>query len=103
MVYEVVIGPIALEDLERLHEYIADRSGLGIADGFIDRIERACAKLEDFPARGTPRDELQLGLRSIAVERRVTIAYSIDGRVVLIESVFYGGRDPAAAFARRDQ
>ena len=49
--------------------------------------------LETSPARGTRRDDIRLGLRTIGFERRATIAFRIVGREVVIVRIFYGGRD----------
>jgi toxin ParE1/3/4 len=57
-------------------------------DGIIDHI----AKLSAFPKRGTPRDDLRPGLRTISW-RRVTIAFVVEARDVVVTGVFYGGRD----------
>jgi hypothetical protein len=39
------------------------------------------------------RDDILPGLRVVGFERRVTIAFLITADAVLIEGVFYGGRD----------
>jgi toxin ParE1/3/4 len=71
----------------------AEASGLGIASGYIDRIEIGCMSLATFPNRGTKRDDLAPGLRTIAFERRVTIAYRVLKTRVEIVTIAYGGRD----------
>jgi toxin ParE1/3/4 len=71
---KVVFRPEAEADLVGLYEYIAERSGYRIAGGYIDRIEEACMALATFPKRGTRRDDILPGLRTIGFERRVTIA-----------------------------
>jgi toxin ParE1/3/4 len=49
--------------------------------------------LETSPARGTRRDDIRPGLRTVGFERRATIAFRIVGREVVIIRIFYGGRD----------
>lgn len=49
--------------------------------------------LETSPARGTRRDDIRPGLRTIGFERRATIAFRIVDREVVIIRIFYGGRD----------
>ena len=51
-----------------------------------------------FPLRGTQRDDLLPGLRVTGFERRVTIAFVVTADAVLIEGIFYGGRDFEAVF-----
>jgi toxin ParE1/3/4 len=47
--------------------------------------------------RGRKRDDLLPGLRTIGFERRVTVAFVVSADAVLIEGIFYGGRDFEAA------
>jgi len=50
-------------------------------------------KLADFPERGTKRDDILPGLRTIGFERRVTIAFRVQETRVEIVTVAYGGRN----------
>jgi toxin ParE1/3/4 len=59
-----------------------------------------CNGLSTFPLRGTQRDDL-LRLRVTGFERRVTIAFVVTADAVLIEGIFYGGRDFEAEFRDR--
>ncbi|MGB5087418.1 MAG: type II toxin-antitoxin system RelE/ParE family toxin [Methylocystis silviterrae] len=54
-------------------------------------------KLETFPERGTRRDDLRPGLRTIGFRRRVTIAFAVETDAVTIIGIFYGGQDLEAA------
>ena len=96
--HKVVLTATALDDLKSIFLYIADAAGIDIAEGYDRRIRGTCLSLADFPARGTPRDDLMPGLRSIAFERQATIAYRIEGRQVLILRILHHGRDPAQGF-----
>jgi toxin ParE1/3/4 len=49
--------------------------------------------LATFPLRGQQREDLLPGLRTIGFERRITIAFVVAPEAVLIEGIFYGGRD----------
>lgn len=93
MKYRLRFTKQANADLKKLHDYIAEQAGLGVADAYIDRIEAACRPLIDNPAIGTPRDQLRLGLRSLAFERRATILYHVRDRTILIERVAPKGVD----------
>ena len=46
-----------------------------------------------FPERGTRRDDIASGLRTVGFERRVTIAFRVLDRGVEIVAVAYGGRE----------
>jgi toxin ParE1/3/4 len=93
MKFRVTFRPQAESDLFGLYRYIAAQSGHAIAGQYIDRIEAACMALETFPERGTRRDDIRPGLRTIGFERRATIAFRIVRREVIIVRIFYGGRD----------
>jgi toxin ParE1/3/4 len=90
---KVVFRPQAEADLLALYRYIAEASGLGVAGEYIDRIEVACMSLATFPNRGTKRDDLAPGLRTVAFERRLTIVYRVLKTRVEIVTIAYGGRD----------
>jgi toxin ParE1/3/4 len=49
--------------------------------------------LADFPQRGTRRNDLLPGLRTIGFERRATIAFRVPRTRVEIVTIAYGGRD----------
>ncbi|WP_338057654.1 MULTISPECIES: type II toxin-antitoxin system RelE/ParE family toxin [Sphingomonas] len=91
--YRIVVTPEARDELGALHSYIAaaadTETGSRFTDGIIDYI----ATLSEFPKRGTPRDDLRPGLRTIAWRRRVTIAFVVEERDVVVIGVFYAGRD----------
>lgn len=91
--YEVIFRPQAADDLLALYHYIADQAGLTVAGGYIDRIEAACLSLETFPERGTRRDDIRSGLRTMGFERRATIVFRVGENEVTILRIFYGGRD----------
>lgn len=79
--------------MDRLHRYIADRAGEGIADGYVERTATFCQGLSTFFLRGKARDGLLPGLRTVGFERRATIAFMVTTDAVIIEGAFYGGQD----------
>jgi toxin ParE1/3/4 len=91
--HKVSFRPEAEADLIALYEYIAACAGLRIAGGYIERIEAACMSLAHVPERGTKRDDILPGLRTIGFERRVTIAFRVLKARVEIVTIAYGGRD----------
>ena len=93
MAYRVVFAPEAEQQLVTLYRYIAQEASPAIAERFTNAIVAHCEKLENFPNRGTPRDDLRPGLRTTAYRRRVTIAYAGDSDQVAILDIFYGGQD----------
>ncbi len=96
MAHKVTFRPRAEADLFALYRYIADQSGTVRAGAYISRIEAACMALATFPKRGTRRDDILPGLRTIGFERRVTIAFRVLDDVVEIVAIAYAGRDFAS-------
>ena len=97
MAYEVVFAPEERDDLLKLYDYIAARSGPARARAYVDRILAYCLGFETFPERGTRRDDLRPGLRVVGFGRRVTIAFHISDGTVTIDRVLYAGRDLTTA------
>lgn len=89
---QVELSRLALADLERIGDWVAANAGAAVAIAYLDRIEAMCAMLADFPHRGTPRDDLGPGVRTISFEGRATIAYRVEAESVLILGVFHAGR-----------
>ncbi|MTJ83970.1 MAG: type II toxin-antitoxin system RelE/ParE family toxin [Telmatospirillum sp.] len=93
MIYKVVFSPEAENDLLELYLYIAERTGSAHAVAYIERLERYCKSFEEFPERGTSRDDLFPGLRVVGFERRVSIAFHVNADTVTFDRLLYGGRD----------
>ena len=78
MIYAVQLSALAIEDLVALHHWVNAEAGRATADAYLDRVEERITSLADFPGRGTPRDDLVTGLRTLTFERRLLIAYMVD-------------------------
>lgn len=93
MAYRVVFTPEARDQLDDLHDYIAKAADEDIATGFAEGIIDHIATLSEFPERGTPREDLRAGLRTMTWRRRVTIAFVVEESDAVVIGIFYGGRD----------
>lgn len=93
MQYRIVYTPEAREQLRILFRYIAHEASRQVAKRYTDAIMAHCEKLTAFPHRGTPRDDVRPGMRTLSFRRRVTITYTVREGAVLIIGVFYGGQD----------
>jgi len=91
--YRVVFRQEALEDLEELYDFIADAGSPENAASFTESIVSFCESFADFAQRGTARDDLRPGLRTVGYRKRVVIAFAIINETVAIIGIFYGGRD----------
>ncbi len=95
--YRVIFSPEAEAQLVAIYRRISGKTAPTIADRFTGSIIDYCEKLETFPHRGTRRDDLRPGLRTIGFRRRVTIAFAVEADAVTIIGIFYGGQDFEAA------
>jgi toxin ParE1/3/4 len=91
--YRISFRPRAEADLFGLYRHIAEQAGREAAGAYVDRIEAACMALETFPERGTRRDDIRPGLRTMGFERRATIVFQVKRSEVVVIRVFYGGQD----------
>jgi toxin ParE1/3/4 len=82
--------------------YITTHSGEERADGYISRIVGFCNGLTTFPLRGAQRDDIFPGLRVTGFERRINIAFLVTADAVIIEGIFYGGRDYESVLRDRE-
>ncbi|MEJ0096792.1 MAG: type II toxin-antitoxin system RelE/ParE family toxin [Bauldia sp.] len=89
----VVFAPEAANDLLRLYEWIADAAGPSIAIEYIDQLEAYCLGFDLASECGILRDDIRPGLRIVGFKRRMTIAFTVDEKIVTVLRVFYGGQD----------
>lgn len=96
--FKVIVRPAAQHDLKEIYDWISDQASEATAIRFIRRIQSRYDSLSDYPKRDTRRDSLMPGLRTFGIDRRVTVAFRIDGQEVVILRILYGGRDLERAF-----
>jgi toxin ParE1/3/4 len=94
----VVFGRRALEDLRDIGAWIESHSGAAVAEQYLNRLRSYCQRFDVFPERGTRRDDLRPGVRTIGFERRVTVIFGVFDEDVVILRLMYGGRDIETAF-----
>ena len=94
----VVFAESARADLDDIFAWIADHAGAEVALGYTGRIEQFCRKMTSFPQRGTKRDDLRPGLRTLGFERRATLAFTVKGEDIIILRILYAGRSLDLAF-----
>lgn len=105
MTYTVRFAPSAQQQLNAIEDYIAVASGYpAVAEQFVDDIVAYCESFETFPERGTQRDDLLPGLRTVGYRRRITVAFRVNAAnlSVTILGVFYGGQDFESAVEHGD-
>ena len=94
MTWSVVFSAVAEADLFSIYNYIAQRGGADVALRFVERIENYCLGFSTMPERGTRRDDLRPGLRTVGFPRRATVLFEVDEKVrhVAIHGIYYAGR-----------
>jgi len=94
MTFTVTFSAAAKADLFAIYDHIAERAGAPIALRFVESIEAYCLGFADMPERGTKRDDLRRGLRTVGFRRRATILFEIEhaARRVVIYGIYYAGR-----------
>ena len=102
MANRLAYRPSARADLHAIYRWISAQAGPDIALAYVLRIQDACGRLCDFPRRGTPRDDLAPGLRTLAFERKAVIAYFVEAETVRIARILQHGRDLGRGFGRAD-
>ena len=92
--YTVIFSASAKADLFAIYDYVADRAGTEIALQFAERIEAYCFGFATAPERGTRRDDLRPGLRTVGFRRRATVLFEVrrEARQVVIHGIYYAGR-----------
>jgi toxin ParE1/3/4 len=91
--YEVHFLAEAIDDIDALFCYIAEKASIEVADQYLARIEKLCLSLEFFPQRGTSVAGDVEGLRTMGFERRVTILFRVGQDRVDILRILYGGQN----------
>lgn len=90
----VLFHPDARGDLEEVRKYLADRFSERNADNYVVRIVSACTAIGHAPHRGSFREDIGPGIRSIGFESRITIIFRVQPDLVTILALLYGGRMP---------
>jgi toxin ParE1/3/4 len=97
----VVYAPEARDDLLALYDWIADAASPNVAFTYLTRVEAWLAGFDVAAERGTRRDDIRPGLRTVGFERRLTVAFTVGDASVVILRVFHGGEDWPAALMER--
>ena len=92
MPLEIVWRRTAQRDLYERYDWIAERADPDTAFAWTSGIEAHVAKLSNFPDRGSPREDIAPGVRTLNYRGRTVIAY-LTGKRVEILRVFHAGRE----------
>lgn len=98
----ILVAQEAERHLLSIWQHIAEHGGEAAADRFVEAVRERCRGLDTFAERGTPRDDLRAGLRTVPIPRRATIGYTVDEDSVVIVAVAYRGQDLARLVREAD-
>jgi toxin ParE1/3/4 len=102
--FEVLITEGAEQDLELIHDYIAEFDCVANADRVLDRLMKAVESLSRFPERGSyPKELAALGIKEYRQTsfRPYRMIYRVTGRRVIIYLIADGRRNMQSLLARR--
>jgi toxin ParE1/3/4 len=102
--YEVLLTAGAEQDLESIHDYIAEFDCQANADYVLDRLLKVVESLAAFPERGAyPRELIALGIRDYrqTAFKPYRVIYRVIGQKVFIYLIADGRRDMQSLLARR--
>ncbi|GJE18431.1 type II toxin-antitoxin system RelE/ParE family toxin [Methylobacterium marchantiae] len=89
----VILSPEARADLLHLYDWIAEAASPAAALAYVERIEVYLRGFDLASERGTLREDIRPGLRTIGFQGRLSIAFTVDAQRVTILRIFYGGQD----------
>lgn len=102
--YEVLLTQGAEQDLESIHDYIAEFDSVGNANRVLDRLMEVVDGLARFPERGSyPKELVALGIKEYrqTAFKPYRVIHRVVGSRVVIYLIVDGRRDMQSVLARR--
>jgi toxin ParE1/3/4 len=102
--FEALLTEGAEQDLEAIHDYIAEFDCVANANYVLDELMEAVLSLSEFPERGSyPKELVSLGIKEYRQTffKPYRVIYRITGGQVIIYLIADGRRDMQSVLARR--
>lgn len=102
--YDVLLTPGAVQDLESIHDYIAEFDNPANAEHVLDELILVAQRLAQFPERGShPKELAALGIRDYCQTAfgPYRVIYRVMDSRVVIYLIVDGRRDLQAVLSRR--
>ena len=102
--FEVLLTNGAEQDLEAIHDYIAEFDCVANANHVLDELMEVVENLSRFPERGSyPKELVSLGIKEYRLTffKPYRVIYRITGSQVIIYLIADGRRDMQNLLARR--
>lgn len=90
--YTVRLRPAAARHLSQIEGRIAEEATPEIAERYVEAILNRCYSLDRFPHRGSPRDDLRPGLRTLTFKGNVVIVFAVGESEVEVLGVGWRGQ-----------
>jgi toxin ParE1/3/4 len=102
--FEVLLTSGAEQDLEAIHDYIAEFDCMANANYVLDELMDVVESLSKFPERGSyPKELIVLGIKEYRQTffKPYRVIYRVTGSQVIIYLIADGRRDMQSVLARR--
>jgi len=102
--YEVLLTQSVEQDLESIHDYIAEFDCVANANYVLDQLMEVVEGLAQFPERGSyPKELVALGIKEYRQTffKPFRVIYRVAGNQVVIYLIVDGRRDMQSVLARR--
>jgi toxin ParE1/3/4 len=102
--FQIVLVKGAEQDLEGIHDYIAEFDCVANANKVLDQLMDAVETLARFPERGSyPKELVALGIKEYrqTMFKAYRMIYRVTGTQVLVYLIADGRRDMQSVLARR--
>ena len=102
--YEILLTQGAEQDLESIHDYVAEFDSVANANHVLDRLMKAVDGLTQFPERGSyPKELVALGIKEYrqTAFKPYRVIYRVIGSRVVIYLIVDGRRDLQSVLSRR--
>ena len=92
----------AIQDIEEIADYIAQQSGLEQSENFLSKLESKFFKIVNFPLLGRKRDEILTNIRTIPLDKYLTLYMPIGDDIEILR-VVSGYRDLSKLFTELEE
>ena len=102
--YEVLLTRGAEQDIESIHDYVAEFDCVGNANHVLDQLMQVVEGLSRFPERGSyPKELVALGIKEFrqTAFKPYRVIYRVADSQILIYLIVDGRRDMQSVLARR--
>ena len=102
--FDVLLTDGAEQDLEAIHDYIAEFDCVANANYVLDELMDVVARLSSYPQRGSfPKELVSLGIKEYrqTLFKPYRVIYRVTGNQVIIHLIADGRRDMQTVLARR--